>query len=59
MTLSADQEPCVYVIGNSNDFMIIMMGCGVGYFLIGYFIGQLLCRERREAEPAVLLANQV
>jgi hypothetical protein len=54
-------EEC-YVIESGNDFMIIMMGCGIGYFLMGYLI-TLCCFQYREKQQEqtlqVLLANQV
>lgn len=49
-----------YVIGNGGDYMVIMMGCGIGYFFLGYLITQWIyeCRKKNLNEP-ILQAQQI
>ena len=44
--MSATNE--CYIIENNDDFMIIMMGCGVGYFLMGYLISSCLLEMNKK-----------
>ena len=46
-------EECNYSI-NGNDYAIIMMGCGVGYFLMGYFVTTFLYSYRQDNQMPIL-----
>jgi hypothetical protein len=53
------EEECSFRISYS-DFMIIMMGCGVGYFFTGYLITNIVHYVHKRRNPQeVLIADHV
>jgi hypothetical protein len=53
-------EECTYII-NSNDYAVIMMGCGIGYFMVGYLITAYIksYRNQNRNVPTAILAEVV
>ena len=53
-------EDCEFTL-NTDDFMTLMMGAGVGYFLIGYLISSCCCyyRNLNIDNEEVLVAREV
>ena len=51
---------CITLEGSIDEFMIVMMGAGVGYFLIGYILSHCItnfCHRRNPEE--VLIAERI
>ena len=48
-----------YTSVNTNAYLLMCFGAGIGYFMMGGFLSMLCCEKRERDNGQIILANQI